>query len=261
MLLVFVLSTTANKNIQDPRRHQENGCRSSSLQGIRGEGGGALPKGKTCEQEQVKKLWIDGKVSEDREEWTRCTASDATMTMKNDAGARRKENKKQSGNCSGARGKLMKKKAHGARDCLVTEKLRKPPWKQCMKSHTGFDRGFVEGRSVGLRQRGRCFGGCFGRNWTQNRKKGIRTIALMSVMVSALREELEPVEWSTVHIGAGRGVDCEHMQALVKNIQHRHCEAQEGRRDRWVPRFKCVCGQLGCADSRCRGDTRQRYWL
>ena len=47
----------------------------------------------------------------------------------------------------------------------------------------------------------------------------------------------EPVEWETLHVGAERGVNCEHMQALVTNIFQRHCEWQEDRRTDLQPRL------------------------
>ena len=45
-----------------------------------------------------------------------------------------------------------------------------------------------------------------------------------------LHEEKEPVEWRRLHVGAERGVNCEHMQALVTNIFQRHWEWQEDSR-------------------------------
>ena len=51
-----------------------------------------------------------------------------------------------------------------------------------------------------------------------------------TVLVDMLREEKEPIEWKGLHVGAERGVNCEHMQALVTNIFQRHWEWQEDRR-------------------------------
>ena len=43
-------------------------------------------------------------------------------------------------------------------------------------------------------------------------------------------QEKEPIEWWSLHVGAERGVICEHMQALLTNILQRHWEWQEDRR-------------------------------
>ena len=51
-----------------------------------------------------------------------------------------------------------------------------------------------------------------------------------TVLVDLPVEEKEPVEWRRLHVGAERGVNCEHMQALVTNILQRHWEWQEDRR-------------------------------
>ena len=37
-----------------------------------------------------------------------------------------------------------------------------------------------------------------------------------------VHDEKEPIEWRSFHVGAERGVFCEHMQALVTNIFQRH---------------------------------------
>ena len=79
------------------------------------------------------------------------------------------------------------------------------------------------------------------RSQTPSWKKGLRgfrAIALLSVfsewfttvLVDLLHEEKEPVEWKRLHVGAERGVSCEHMQALVTNSFKRHWEWQEDRR-------------------------------
>ena len=63
--------------------------------------------------------------------------------------------------------------------------------------------------------------------------RGFRVIALLSVyskwyttvLVDLLHEEKEQIEWRSLHVGAERGVNCEHMQAVA------HWEWQE---DRWT---------------------------
>ena len=60
--------------------------------------------------------------------------------------------------------------------------------------------------------------------------RGFRAIALLSVfskwyttvLVDMLHDEKELYEWRMLHVGAERGVNCEHMQALVTNIFQRH---------------------------------------
>ena len=62
--------------------------------------------------------------------------------------------------------------------------------------------------------------------------RGFRAIALLSVfckwyatvLVGLLHEEMESVEWKSLHVEAERGVNCEHMQALVTNMFQRHWE-------------------------------------
>ena len=51
-----------------------------------------------------------------------------------------------------------------------------------------------------------------------------------TVSVDMLHDEKEPSEWKRLHVGAERGVNCEHMQVLVTNILQRHWEWQEDRR-------------------------------
>ena len=53
--------------------------------------------------------------------------------------------------------------------------------------------------------------------------RDFRAIALLSVfskwytkvLVHLLHEEKEPIEWRSLHVGAERGVNCEHMQAVL----------------------------------------------
>ena len=73
--------------------------------------------------------------------------------------------------------------------------------------------------------------------------RGFRAIALLSVfskwyttvLVDLLREEKEPIECMSLHVGAERGVNCEHMQALLTNLQQKHWKWQENRRKDWGP--------------------------
>ena len=43
-----------------------------------------------------------------------------------------------------------------------------------------------------------------------------------NVLVDLLHEEREPIAWRTLHVEAEKGVNCEHMQALLTNIFQRH---------------------------------------
>ena len=45
-----------------------------------------------------------------------------------------------------------------------------------------------------------------------------------TVLVDMLHDEKEPFEWKRLHVGAERGVNCEHMQALVTNKFQRYWE-------------------------------------
>ena len=60
-----------------------------------------------------------------------------------------------------------------------------------------------------------------------------------TVLVDLLHEEKEPIEWMSLHVGAERGVNCEHMQGLLTNLLQKHWEWQENRRKDLEPgKFK-----------------------
>ena len=75
--------------------------------------------------------------------------------------------------------------------------------------------------------------------WKILRLGGFRAIVLLSlftkwyttVLVDLLHEERESIEWKSLHVGAERGVNCEHVQALLTYTLQRHWEWQE---DRWT---------------------------
>ena len=75
--------------------------------------------------------------------------------------------------------------------------------------------------------------------------RGLRAIALSSVffkwyttvLVDLLHEENEPIVWRSLHVGAERGVNCEHMQVLLTNIRLRHWEWEEDRPTDLQPGF------------------------
>ena len=61
----------------------------------------------------------------------------------------------------------------------------------------------------------------------------------------------EPSEWKRLHVGAERGVNCEHMQALLTNIFQRHWEWHEDRRTDLQPglyRYNTAFDELGRED-------------
>ena len=79
-------------------------------------------------------------------------------------------------------------------------------------------------------------------------EKGIReflAIALVSllakwyaaVVVGLLHEEPDPIELKEQHVGAERGINSEHVQALLTSVLQWHWEWQEDRRDAWVLGF------------------------
>ena len=138
-----------------------------------------------------------------------------------------------------ARGKMLRTKANGPADCLVTEMLR------CLPTETVYD----VAHWFDKRFKGECRAK---KAWKflrlvflkkpdvqlEKGLRGFRAIALLSVfskwyttvLVDMLHDEKEPSEWKRLHVGAERGVNCEHMQALGTNILQRHWEWQEDRR-------------------------------
>ena len=138
----------------------------------------------------------------------------------------------------------MKNKANGPADCLVMEML------QCLLMETGCE----VAHSFEKRFKGECRAPeawkilrlVFLKKPDAKLEKGLRgfrAIPLLSVfskwyttvLVDLLHEENEPTEWRSFHVGAERGVNCEHMQALVANIFQRHWEWQEDRRSNLQP--------------------------
>ena len=132
----------------------------------------------------------------------------------------------------------MKNKANGPADCLVTEML------QCLPTETVYE--------VAHWFEKRFKGDCRAPEaWTilrlvflkkpdaklEKGHRGFRAIALLSVLskwyttvlVDLLHEEKGPIGWRSLHVGVGRGVNGEQMQALVTKINQRHWEWQENR--------------------------------
>ena len=146
-----------------------------------------------------------------------------------------------------ARGKMLRNKANGPARSLVTEMLQCLPTEIVHEVVHWFDKRF-EGECRATEA------------WTilrlvflkkpdaklEKGLRGFRAIALLSV-------QKKPVEWRRLHVGAERGVNCEHMQALVTNIFQRHLGLAGGQADRPATRnvqIQCgLCGRLGCEDS------------
>ena len=75
-----------------------------------------------------------------------------------------------------------------------------------------------------------------------------------AVVVGLLQEEPEPIEWKDLHVGAKRGVNCEHRQAwgIIHKRNWEVAGGSEGGLDSQVLQIPdCVRGQLGHAD--CEG--------
>ena len=138
-----------------------------------------------------------------------------------------------------ARGKILQNKANGPADCLVTEMLPCSPTKTLYEAAHGFDKRFRgECRALEVWKVLRLV---FLEKTDAKLEKGFRgfrAIALLSVfskwfktvLVDVLHDEKEPSKLKRLHVGAERGVNCEHMQALVTNTFQRHWEWQEDRR-------------------------------
>ena len=129
----------------------------------------------------------------------------------------------------------MKNKANGPADCLVTEMLQCLPMETVYEVTHWFEKRF----------RGECRASeawkilrvVFLKKPHAKLEKGLRMPLLSvfskwytTVLVELQHEEKEPIAWRNLHVGTERGVNCEHMQALLTNILHRHWEWQEDRR-------------------------------
>ena len=202
----------------------------------------------------ITKLWVNGRASEDRDEWTEevrahCERCYDDKGETSEVQAERILCQRRRGDhCEAlqgrrvtitvdvvlrARGNMLRNKANGPADCLVTDMLRCLPTETVYEVARWFDKRF----------RGECRAP---EAWKVLRfvflKKpdaklekgfrGFRAIALLSVfskwyatvLVDMLRDEKEPSEWKRLHVGAERGVNCEHMRAFVTSIFQRHWE-------------------------------------
>ena len=218
------------------------------------------PRAKVINTSVVTELWVNGRASEDRDEWTEevrahCERCHDDKAETSEVQAERIRRQRVSGDrrvapqgrrvqitvnsVLRARGKVLRNKANGPTDCLVTEML------QCLPTETVY----VVAHWFDKRFKGECRAP---EAWTilrlvflmkldaklEQGLRGFRAIAVLSafsewyttVLVELLHEEKESVEWKSLSVGAERGVNCEHMQALVTNVFQRHLEWQEDRR-------------------------------
>ena len=135
-----------------------------------------------------------------------------------------------------ARGKMLRNKANAPADCLVTEMLQFLPTETEYEVAHRFDKWFR--RECRAPEPWTILRLVFLKKPDAQLEKGLRgfrAIALMSVfpkryvtvLVDLLHQEKEKVEWRRLHVGAERGVNCEHM--LRRTIRHR---LKQG--DTWV---------------------------
>ena len=226
-------------------------------------GKAVLPRGQVINRPVVTKLWVNGRVSEDRDEQTeevraRCERCYDDKEETSEVQAERIRRQRRSGDrrvaqqgrrvmntvdkVLRARGKMLRNKANGPADCLVTELPRCHLTETDYEVAHWFDKRAPEAWKI-LRF-------VFLKKPNAKLEKGLRVfraIALLSVfskwyttvVVDMLHDENEPSEWKLLHVGAERGVTCEHMQVLVTNIFQRHWEWQEDRRvDLQLVRFR-----------------------
>ena len=127
-----------------------------------------------------------------------------------------------------ARGQMKPDKATGPEDVIVMEMLHELPIERSMKSRIGFNAVSLE--SAKRRVLGRASNRySYGSQTPPSKVKGIRgslAIAVMSVMamwyssvVVWMLNDTEAAEGcGRLHVGAHRGVFCEHLQVLVINF-------------------------------------------
>ena len=204
-------------------------------------GKGVPPRGKVINRPVITKLWVNGRASEDRDEWTEevrahCERCYDDKDEPSEIQAERIRRQRISGDRRAAfqgrrvtitvdrvfraRGKILRNKANGPADCLVTEMLQCLPTERVYEVAHWFDKRF----------RGECRAL---EAWKVLRLvifkepdaklemgfRGFRAIALLSVfskwfttvLVDMLHDEKEPSEWKNLHVGAERGINCEHM--------------------------------------------------
>ena len=212
----------------------------------------------------MKELWVNGSASENRDDWMEEVKAnregcydDEDETSEVQAGNIQDQRRRGASLVawSGhkvdvavdrvlrARWEMMKNEANGSCDCLVTEMVQHQPVEAVYEVTHWFAKRFKErAEHQGLGGSYECF---FSDARLENGLRGFRAIVLQSVLskwfrailVGLLHQEKESIEWRNLHVGAGRGVNCEHMQALLTYILQQHWEWQEDRRTNLEPGF------------------------
>ena len=161
---------------------------------------------------------------------------------------------------------MLRNKANGRADCLVTEMLQCSPTETVYEMAHWFDKRFQGEcrapeawnilRLVFLKKPDAKL---------EKGLRGFRASALLSVfskwhstvLVDLLHEQEEPVQWRRLHVGAERGVNCEHMQAPADERIPEALGMAGGQADRSATRkVQIQCGfhgKLGCEDGMRRG--------
>ena len=146
-----------------------------------------------------------------------------------------------------ARGRMLRGKSNGPADCLVVEMLSRLPTEVIYEVTHWFQKRFQG--DAELWRSGEFCAWCSSRSLMQDWRRGsVVSLRLLycvfskwytTVLVDLLHEEKEPIEWMSLHVGAERGVNCEHMQGLLTNLLQKHWEWQENRRKDLEPgKFK-----------------------
>ena len=206
-------------------------------------GRAVLPREKVIHRPVVTQLWVNGRASEDRDEWTeevrghceRCYDDKAETPV---VQAERIRRQRVSGDRHVAlQGRrilivvdMILEYANGLAHCLVTEMLGCLPTETVHEVACWFDKFFKGECQAPDAWEVLCL--VFLKKPHAKLEKGLRgfrATALLSVfskwcttvLVDLVHEEKEPIEWRSLHVGAERGVNCEHMQALETKIFQR----------------------------------------
>ena len=226
---------------------------------------GALPRGKIIRRPVVTKLLVNGRATEDIEEWKEevkmhCEKCYDDKMETREVQAERIRIQRCRGDFAAAdqgrqvsitvnrvlraRGKRLNGKSNGPVDCLVAEMLRRLPIAVIYEVAHWFQRRF---RGISRAPEAwRILRLVFLKKPDAKLEKGtrgFRAIPLSSVfskwytavLVDLLHEEQEPLEWMELHLGAERGVNCEYMQVLSTDLLQKHWEWQANRRKDWEP--------------------------
>ena len=125
-----------------------------------------------------------------------------------------------------ARGKMLRNKANGPADCLVTEMLQCHPTRPGARWPFGSTNGLKA--SVAPRRRGKFYASCSSNKPNAKLENGLRGVPsdrTIDRVLHMVHDRLggHAARWrrsqlKRLDVGAEREVNCEHMQALVTNI-------------------------------------------